>query len=265
MEIESQSVQRCEQAERAVFVEQNVHDVNELRDLVEGYRAQNEFLNKEIVLLHKMVRSVEDRERKWQKHFAEVEGCYYQMKSRYLMVLNHFKSPEKPSIMMEPGMLQQLLAEVCQNSHDSENKTDALGFYLKGRTIHDYNAEDLIDMAAEYADKGTQSLEAAKLEQTKENMLWLQSWDGFIVNWVGRPLVGSQELKNLIRTGIPEAYRGLFRLVQLSLKDKFSDYGNGYYSSMLRKTLHQQESGIYDTCIKQTNYSSKNLAGILIC
>ncbi|VDM55150.1 unnamed protein product [Angiostrongylus costaricensis] len=253
MELESQSAQRCEEAERAVFEEQNVHDVNELRDLVEGYRAQNEFLNKEIVLLHKMVRSVEERERKWQKHFAEVEGCYYQMKSRYLMVLNHFKSPEKPSIMMEKGMLQQLMAEVCRTARSSAEETDALGFYLKERTMQDNSSGDLLDMAAECADKGTRTLEAAKLVQSKENMIWLQSWDSFIVNWVGRPLVGSQDLKNLIRTGIPEAYRGRIwkGLVQLLLKEKLSELGNGYYSSMLRKTLHQQESGVYDLSIKQ--------------
>uniref|UniRef100_A0A158P800 Rab-GAP TBC domain-containing protein n=1 Tax=Angiostrongylus cantonensis TaxID=6313 RepID=A0A158P800_ANGCA len=253
MELESQSAQRCEEAERAVFEEQNVHDVNELRDLVEGYRAQNEFLNTEIVLLHKMVRSVEERERKWQKHFAEVEGCYYQMKSRYLMVLNHFKSPEKPSIMMEPGMLQQLMAEVCRTARSSADETDALGFYLKERTLQNNSSGDLLDMAAECADKGTRSLEAAKLEQSKENMIWLQSWDSFIVNWVGRPLVGSQDLKNLIRTGIPEAYRSRMwkGLVQLLLKEKLSELGNGYYSSMLKKTLHQQESGVYDLSIKQ--------------
>lgn len=253
MELESQSAQRCEEAERAVFEEQNVHDLNELRDLVEGYRAQNEFLNKEIVLLHKMVRSMEERERKWQKHFAEVEGCYYQMKSRYLMVLNHFKSPEKPSIMMEPGMLQQLMAEVCRTARNSAAETDALGFYLKGRTLEDDSSGDLLDMAAECSDKGVRSLEAAELEQSKENMLWLQSWDAFIVNWIGRPLLGSQELKNLIRTGIPEAYRGRMwkGLVQLSLKGKFSELGNGYYSSMLRKTLYQQENGVYDLSIKQ--------------
>ncbi|EPB75468.1 TBC domain protein [Ancylostoma ceylanicum] len=297
MELESQSVQRCEEAERAVFEEQNVRDVNELRDLVEGYRAQNEFLNKEIVLLHKMVRSLEERERGWQRQFAEVEGCYYQMKSRYLMVLNHFKSPEKPSIselyclhllvlasyrfypwiyvkiatlnscylhnslsyeirfdlVMEPGMLQQLMAEVCRTSRDSLDKTDALGFYLKGRTEEGSSNGDLLDLAAECADKGAQSLEAARLEQSKENMLWLQSWDAFVVNWVGRPLVESQELKNLIRTGIPEAYRARVwkGLIQMTLKEKLSEFGNGYYSSMLRKTLFQQESGVYDTSIKQ--------------
>ncbi|ETN70997.1 TBC domain protein [Necator americanus] len=253
MELESQSVQRCEEAERAVFEEQNVRDVNELRDLVEGYRAQNEFLNKEIVLLHKMVRSLEERERGWQRQFAEVEGCYYQMKSRYLMVLNHFKSPEKPSIMMEPGMLQQLMAEVCRTSRDSLDKTDALGFYLKGRTEQACGNGDLLDLAAECADKSAQSLEAARLEQSRENMLWLQSWDAFVVNWVGRPLVESQELKNLIRTGIPEAYRARVwkGLIQMTLKEKLSEFGNGYYSSMLRKALFQQESGVYDTSIKQ--------------
>lgn len=31
-------------------------------------------------------------------------------------------------------MLQQLMAEVCRTSRDSLDKTDALGFYLKGRT-----------------------------------------------------------------------------------------------------------------------------------
>ncbi|VDM80254.1 unnamed protein product [Strongylus vulgaris] len=218
-----------------------------------------------------MVRSLEERERSWQRQFAEVEGCYYQMKSRYLMVLNHFKSPEKPSIMMEPGMLQQLMAEVCRTSRDSMDKTDALGFYLKGRTeevkIFDSETErcqkwgsssgDLLDLAAEYADKGAQSLEAANLvrfsEQSKENMHWLQSWDAFIVNWVGRPLVESVELKNLVRTGIPEAYRARVwkGLIQMTLKEKLTEFGNGYYSSMLRKTLYQQESGVYDTSIKQ--------------
>ncbi|KAK6025359.1 TBC domain protein, partial [Ostertagia ostertagi] len=256
MEVESQSIQRCEEAERAVFEEQNVRDLNELRDLVEGYRAQNDFLNKEIVLLHKMVRALEERERGWQKQFAEVEGCYYQMKSRYLMVLNHFKSPEKPSIMMEPGMLQQLMAEVCRTARDTDSlkKTDALGFYLKGRTQQEGASNgDLLNLAAEYADKGAQCLEAANLEQSKENMLWLQSWDAFMVNWVGRPLVESQELKVLIRTGIPEAYRSRVwkGLIQLTMKEKITELGNGYYSSMLRKTLTQQENGVYDTSIKQ--------------
>ncbi|VDM65539.1 unnamed protein product [Strongylus vulgaris] len=232
-----------------------------------------------------MVRSLEERERSWQRQFAEVEGCYYQMKSRYLMVLNHFKSPEKPSIIdelnrvyldsllqmvkcfalvMEPGMLQQLMAEVCRTSRDSMDKTDALGFYLKGRTEEGSSSGDLLDLAAEYADKGAQSLEAANLvrfsEQSKENMHWLQSWDAFIVNWVGRPLVESVELKNLVRTGIPEAYRArvwkgnisdVSRLIQMTLKEKLTEFGNGYYSSMLRKTLYQQESGVYDTSIKQ--------------
>nr|CDJ93005.1 Pleckstrin homology and RabGAP TBC domain containing protein [Haemonchus contortus] len=256
MEVESQSVQRCEEMERAVFEEQNVRDLNELRDLVEGYRAQNDFLNKEIVLLHNMVRAMEERERGWQKQFAEVEGCYYQLKSRYLMVLNHFKSPEKPSIMMEPGMLQQLMAEVCRTARDSDSlkKTDALGFYLKGRTQQEESSTgDLLNLAAEYASKGNQYLEAANLEQSKENMLWLQSWDAFMVNWVGRPLVESQELKSLIRTGIPEAYRSRVwkGLIQLVMREKITELGNGYYGSMLRKALTQQENGVYDTSIKQ--------------
>ncbi|KAK6035146.1 hypothetical protein COOONC_27356, partial [Cooperia oncophora] len=120
-------------------------------------------------------------------------------------------------------------------------------------TVQGASNGDLLNLAAEYADKGAQCLEAANLEQSKENMLWLQSWDAFMVNWVGRPLVESQELKTLIRTGIPEAYRSRVwkGLIQLTMKEKITELGNGYYSSMLRKTLTQQENGVYDTSIKQ--------------
>ncbi|VDL63586.1 unnamed protein product [Nippostrongylus brasiliensis] len=263
MEVESQSIQRCEEAERAVFEEQNVRDLNELRDLVEGYRAQNEFLNKEIVcgssllVLHKMVRSLEERERGWQKQFAEVEGCYYQMKSRYLMVLNHFKVTKKGDNAVEDvNKWLQIVKSVIywsETQHPRSELVAQLAQVTSYVNIQGTSNGDLLNLAAECADKSAQCMEAANLEQSKENMLWLQSWDAFVVNWVGRPLVESQELKTLIRTGIPEAYRSRMwkGLIQLAMKEKLTENGNGYYSSMLRKTLVQQEDGIYDTSVKQ--------------
>uniref|UniRef100_A0A1I7XTQ8 PH domain-containing protein n=1 Tax=Heterorhabditis bacteriophora TaxID=37862 RepID=A0A1I7XTQ8_HETBA len=196
----------CEEAARRVFEEENVRDVNEMKDLVEGYRAQNQFLNQEIVELHHIVQSLEERERQWLRKYSDVEACYYQLKSRYLMVLNHFKSPEKPGIIMEPGVLRQLLMEANTTPRESQaGQTDTLGFYLKGK--ENGAKDDLLDKAAEYMDKVKQSVEATRLEQSKEYMVWLQTWDAFLVNWVGRPLSTSQELKVLIRSGVPVAYR----------------------------------------------------------
>ncbi|VDL83405.1 unnamed protein product [Nippostrongylus brasiliensis] len=264
MEVESQSIQRCEEAERAVFEEQNVRDLNELRDLVEGYRAQNEFLNKEIVLLHKMVRSLEERERGWQKQFAEVEGCYYQMKTVVVKSLEEVLVGEEKTqgdkegnnAVEEVNRWLQIVKSVIywsETQHPRIELVAQLAQVTSYVNIQGTSNGDLLNLAAECADKSAQCMEAANLEQSKENMLWLQSWDAFVVNWVGRPLVESQELKTLIRTGIPEAYRSRMwkGLIQLAMKEKLTENGNGYYSSMLRKTLVQQEDGIYDTSVKQ--------------
>ncbi|VDO33672.1 unnamed protein product [Haemonchus placei] len=35
------------------------------------------------------------------------------------------------------------------------------------------------------------------------------------------------------------------------MREKITELGNGYYGSMLRKALTQQENGVYDTSIKQ--------------
>ena len=38
-----------DQVARQVFEEANVNDVSEMKDLVDGYRTQNEFLNNEVI------------------------------------------------------------------------------------------------------------------------------------------------------------------------------------------------------------------------
>ena len=46
--------------------------------------------------LHNIIRSLEEREKVLTRKNFDVEACYYQLKSRYIMVLNHFKNPQKP-------------------------------------------------------------------------------------------------------------------------------------------------------------------------
>lgn len=84
-------------------------------------------------------------------------------------------------------------------------------------------------------------------------MMWLQNWDGLLVNWVGKPLTPSQELKSLVRTGIPPAYRSRVwkGIVSMVVKDKVAELGHGYFSSMLRKATNKINEGIYDSAIKQ--------------
>ncbi|CAB3411167.1 unnamed protein product [Caenorhabditis bovis] len=243
----------CEEATRKVLDEENVKDVEGLQDLVDGYRSQNQFLNAEIVELHAIVRSLEEREKTLIRKNFDLEACYYQLKSRYLMVLNHFKSPMKPGKIMESGVLKNLLEESAQTPRESQQSlTDQLGFY-KEDSLADNT--DLLDTATYYMKKSDDIVEAMKLEQSEDYMKWLQSWDSFLVNsTVSKSLIiASAEMKTLIRTGVPPAYRGRVwkSIVQYWVKDKVSELGNGYYGSMLRRANSKKEDGVYDAAIKQ--------------
>ena len=155
---------------------------------------------------------------------------------------------------MEPGVLKELLEESARTPRESQqNLTDQLGFYNKDEFS---TSDDLLDTASFYMKKAGDIVEATKLEQSEEYMKWLQSWDSFLVNnTVSRPvgIMSSPDLKTLIRTGVPPAYRGRVwkSIVTHWVKDKQAELGNGYYQSMLKKAGTKKQDGSYDAAIKQ--------------
>ncbi|GMR40590.1 hypothetical protein PMAYCL1PPCAC_10785, partial [Pristionchus mayeri] len=254
-----------EEEARKIYEEQAVRDVHEMRDLVEGYRMQNEALNNEIVELHNMLTAYEEKERKLTRAHFETQACYYQLKSRYIMVLNHFKSPEKPGKIMEPGVLRELIDEANRTPRSARKEkngkpTDKLGFYTeedasKSGGISLNTRSDMFETAADCQRRADELMEASQLEQSEEYMKWLQSWDAFLVNSVNtkNAVASSPELKALVRTGIPLAHRARVwvKLVSLHVRDRQAEMGNGYYECMLRKAKRKKEEGVFDAAIKQ--------------
>ncbi|GMT15673.1 hypothetical protein PFISCL1PPCAC_6970, partial [Pristionchus fissidentatus] len=260
--LEDSSCIVVEEEARKIYEEQSVRDVHEMRDLVEGYRMQNEALNNEIIELHNMLTSYDEKERKLTRAHFETQACYYQLKSRYIMVLNHFKSPEKPGKIMEPGVLRELIDEANRTPRSARKDknakaTDKLGFYVEEeqKTNGGNTRCDMFETAADCQKKADELMEASQLEQSEEYMKWLQAWDAFLVNSVNakNALVSSPELKSLVRTGIPLAHRARVwvRLVSLHVRDRQAEMGNGYYECMLKKAKRKKEEGVFDAAIKQ--------------
>jgi len=69
----------------------NFIDDADAQDLLRGYECQNQFLNKEILELHNVVQCLESREQLMARRNFDLEAEFYQLKSRYLLLLNHFK------------------------------------------------------------------------------------------------------------------------------------------------------------------------------
>uniref|UniRef100_A0A915PZD4 TBC1 domain family member 2B n=1 Tax=Setaria digitata TaxID=48799 RepID=A0A915PZD4_9BILA len=233
-----------ENAQR-VFDEAAVNDVTEMRDLVMGYRNQNMFLNQE-VLGEKIVQSLEDRERRITRQNFDIEACYYQLKSRYIMVLNHFRASKTDSRVLEPGVIEALIDETnwtanrrtLNNDKIETRLTDSLGFYLNDdRKHHQLRPIDMFEVAAELKSKSDEIVDQQEMEQSPQYIDWLQKWDSFLVNSAIRPLKPTNELKNLVRTGIPKTYRPRVwkSLVNYVVGDEKADLGNGYYETLLRK------------------------------
>ncbi|VDK87482.1 unnamed protein product [Litomosoides sigmodontis] len=234
-----------ENAQR-VFDEAAVNDVTEMRDLVMGYRSQNMFLNQEVLELQKIVQSLEDRERRIIRQNFDIEACYYQLKSRYIMVLNHFRVSKNDSRVLEPGVIAALIDETnwttnkrtLNNDKIETRLTDSLGFYLSDdRKRHQLQPTDMFEVAAELKSISDEIVGQREMEQNPQYIDWLQKWDSFLVNSAMRPLKPTSELKNLVRTGIPKTYRPRVwkSLVNYVVNDEKADLGNGYYETLLRK------------------------------
>ncbi|VIO93980.1 Uncharacterized protein BM_BM7645 [Brugia malayi] len=251
-----------ENAQR-VFDEAAVNDVTEMRDLVMGYRNQNMFLNQEVLELQKIVHNLEDRERRITRQNFDIEACYYQLKSRYIMVLNHFRASKTDSRVLQPGVIEALIDEtnwttnkrMLNNDKIETRLTDSLGFYLNDdRKRHQLQPTDMFEVAAELKSISDEIIVQQEMEQNPQYIDWLQKWDSFLVNSAVRPLKPTIELKNLVRTGIPKTYRPRVwkSLVNYVVSDEKADLGNGYYETLLRKvnaaTINTLEN---DSALKQ--------------
>lgn len=185
----------------------------------------------------------------------------------------HRTNPTTPSI---PSL------EELSNTPPEGAITDSLGFYIKPKkTLAEANApesspevkkcEEMMDKAAEL--KNSADLVQKKINQEKNEkyMEWIQKWDGFLVNhFVGQPLNNNQELKNLLRQGVPSIYRARVwkALVQSIVSPIQADVGFGYYHSLVQRAnntkietddvLRQIELDLLRTLPTNINYIDVN-------
>uniref|UniRef100_A0A915MSR6 TBC1 domain family member 2B n=1 Tax=Meloidogyne javanica TaxID=6303 RepID=A0A915MSR6_MELJA len=112
-----------------VLAETAVSDLNEMHDLIEGYKNQNNFLNNEVIELQRIIQSLEERERRLIRQNFSLEAFYYQMKSRYVMLKS--RAALSTAISNPEGIpvaaFEDLNAGILQNA---DPETDSLGFYL---------------------------------------------------------------------------------------------------------------------------------------
>ena len=116
---------------------------------------------------------------------------------------------------------------------------DDMGFYIKSNNQStDFN--DMISSPSISVSASSMSYEPYaitnknintindEISDNKSNSIWRSKWDAFVGNLNNHELTKSQELKSMLRTGIPQEYRGKVwkAMIYARLKGKCNELGN---------------------------------------
>ncbi|KAM9699235.1 TBC1 domain family member 2A-like, partial [Menidia menidia] len=218
---ESQTVRRLQE------------QIHNLKDDIEAFRTQNQFLNSEIFQLTELWRRSSERERSLMEKCSLLEASSCQVESRYLGVLRELQ--ESRSLDgAQTRALRRLIEEAVGGGPRgparpcSDRDHDEYGF----RIVPDYELEDMKLLAK------IQALEIRShtlLHQEDVERPLLARWAQYLSVRPEGALNASPELKALVRSGVPRQHRprvwsGLVRRTTASLR------GGGLYRELTQRS-----------------------------
>ena len=198
-----------------------------LQNTVAAFLKQNKLLNmaEKEDKQNKLQTEMGEREKKLLVEAGEWEAKFYQIQSKYLLLLNELHNPQVMVSTSRQEMVETLLKDIVEKSEkpalSSENpEYDRFGFRLDKNGILQEKAERLQRVAQE-------NLEEAELSKTKIERGWQD-----IVVALGRPghFTMTKEIKYLVRKGIPVNLRGC---VWRALVMHRTRGDPGYYQALL--------------------------------
>nr|XP_053655434.1 TBC1 domain family member 2B-like isoform X1 [Cherax quadricarinatus] len=217
-----------------------------LKDTLEAYRCQNSFLNKEILELNLLRKLSSEREQKLITESSEWEAKFYQIQSKYLLLLNELHSPQ--STQHDPSIVSQLLHDAVK----AQGPPDLRVIQNKGREYDEYgfcttapNGESLQSRAS-YLQKQSQAL-AHQVQLGGSS--WENKWESFLAGTSAKELPHCTDLKYLIRGGIPYQYKG--KVWRLLIDTQVAPLKAAIPSNYYEDLLAQRTTSVLDPAAKQ--------------
>ncbi|GAA6093026.1 TBC1 domain family member 2A [Tachysurus ichikawai] len=189
----------------AESIRQLLHEMDNLKDDMEAYKTQNKFLNSEIYQLTRLWQNSSEQEKSLMVKCAYLEASNCQMESRYLGVLRKLQETKELNTEQRSA-IKKLIEEALQADQkdvfriETIREFDEYGFKI----VPDYEVEDMKLLAK------IQALEIRShnlLQQETGERSLLARWTQFLGGRSPDDLSSSEELKNLVRAGVPRQYR----------------------------------------------------------
>ncbi|KAJ8333646.1 hypothetical protein SKAU_G00409650 [Synaphobranchus kaupii] len=222
---------------------QELQELDRLRDSLQGYKSQNNFLNKEILELSVLRRNAESREKALEAKYTSLEAKLCQVESKYLVLLQEVRNPVCSSSEQSPAreVICRLLEDALQvDSKEEENpifkphpvsEYDVYGF----KTVPEDDEEERLVAKA-------RALDLRSLSLTEQEVSVGVRWENYLAGTVTREMVRSPELKALMRSGVPHEHRSkVWRWCVVFHTRKFRESTTpGYYEGLLTKAREKQ-------------------------
>ena len=169
-----------------------------------------------------------NREQKLFLEASDWEARFYQIQSKYLLLLNELHNPQVMISTSRQEMVGNLLKDIVENSDKptlsfEKPEYDRFGFRLEKNGTLTEKAERLQRVAQA-------NLEEAELSKEKIE----RSWQDVVVA-LGRPghFTVSKEMKNLIHRGVPINLRGTVWRALILNRTRGNVGDQGYYQALL--------------------------------
>ncbi|KAA0724297.1 TBC1 domain family member 2B [Triplophysa tibetana] len=245
-----------------------------LKDSLQGYKSQNNFLNKEILELTVLRRNAEAREKILEVKYTSLVAKLCQVESKYLVLLQEVKSPVcSGSEQSHSGdVISRLLEEALQvESADQQEHT-----ILKPNAVSEYDIYGFRTVPEEEDDE--EKLEAKKraldlrsFSLADQETSVRVKWDNYLAITMNREMVRSPDLKALMRSGVPHIHRSKVWTwcVNFHVKKIRDSQTKDYYHNLLsmandkpNPACKQIELDLLRTLPNNKHYASPDLEGI---
>lgn len=199
---------------KSVVFDTDTRELEKLRDMCSAYELQHKFLTKEILELNELRQRDNEQHKHLSMENAKLEAKYLQTKSKYLYLLQEMKQPVRDGESSSQTIISQLLTDAIQSDDDldehehfltsSGQEYDIYGFVKK----YDFESGEFDPVTLEAQKLERKSTEMSdKAKRQDEELSHQVKWENYMMAQAGKPLMRSQELKAMVRSGVPHEYK----------------------------------------------------------
>ncbi|XP_028970776.2 TBC1 domain family member 2B [Esox lucius] len=249
-------------------------EMDKLKDILQGYKSQNKFLNKEILELTFLRRNAETREKTLEAKYSALEAKLCQVESKYLVLLQELRNPVCSASDQSPA--RDVISRLVEDALQVDNSDPAEQTIFKPHPVSEYDVFGFKTMPEEDDEEEklvakVRALDMRSLSLTDQEVSVGVKWENYLASTMNRDMVRCPELKALMRSGVPHAHRSkVWRWCVAFHTKKFRDIlAPDYYETLLgvardkpNPASKQIELDLLRTLPNNKHYSSPSADGI---